>query len=183
VVRLRAEGVGGFDRHRGKLPRALYPNRVDRVPQAPSDADSNAVRVVAPGLAGRLDEVRRGRVEQPRLFKQLTAGFGDRHALTMADEQRDAELFLQLSDVAAQRRLRDVQPFGRSRHAGFFGDGDECAEVAEIHGGRFYTRSVYPFFERCIGQLECGGAAYARLPAQIVCRQPLDIRMTRERTD
>ena len=54
----------------------------------------------------------------------------------MAEEERDAELVLQLADVAAERRLRDVQPFRRPRHARLFGDGDERAKVPEIHGRR-----------------------------------------------
>jgi hypothetical protein len=55
-----------------------------------------------------------------------------------------------------------VEPFGGSRHARFLGDGDKGAQVTEIHGGRFYTRSVCLFFQRCIGQRSPRGAAYAR---------------------
>ena len=132
VVFVPAERVGGLDRHRWKLPRALHANPVDLVPQAPADADSNAVRVVAFGLTGCLDEVGRRPIEQPGFFKQLTSDLSDRDALTMADEQRDAELFLQLPDMSAERWLGHVQPLGRAPEVELLGDGDEVPQLAQL---------------------------------------------------
>jgi hypothetical protein len=70
----------------------------------------------------------------------------------MTDKQRDAELILELLDMPAQWWLRDVEPLGGLGHAGLFRDGDERAQVAEIHGRGFYTSSVWLAVQRCIGQ-------------------------------
>ena len=48
-------------------------------------------------------------------------------------EQFDAQLGLELSDLLRQRRLGHVKPRGRPAEVTFLGDGDEVAEVAQIH--------------------------------------------------
>ena len=60
----------------------------------------------------------------------------------MADEERDAEFLLELPDVPAERRLGDVQAGRGLSDARFRGNSDERAQVAEVHGAGFYTRSV-----------------------------------------
>jgi hypothetical protein len=47
-----------------------------------------------------------------------------------APQQRRAELVLQQPDLAAQRRLGDVQPRGRAREVALLGDRDEVGEAA-----------------------------------------------------
>ena len=62
--------------------------------------------------------------------------------MPVAHEQCNPELVLQLPDMPAERRLGDVEPLGGSRDTGFLSHGEEGTQMAEIHGGRFYTRSV-----------------------------------------
>ncbi len=152
VVLLGAHHVGRFDRQVAELRRRRHADAVDRVPEPPADAEADLVGIVPRRLVGALVEVRgRGR-QRARFLEQVLSGFRQRDALTMTDEQRDAELILELLDVPAQRWLRDVEPLGGLGHAGFFRDGDERAQVAEIHGRGFYTSSVWVVVQRCIGQ-------------------------------
>jgi hypothetical protein len=48
-------------------------------------------------------------------------------------EEHDSELLLELADLLAQRRLRDPHPRGRAAEVQLLRDGDEVAEVAELH--------------------------------------------------
>ena len=60
---------------------------------------------------------------------------GQRHTLAMADEERQAELFLELMNMAAERRLGNVESFGGLGHAESVGHGNECLYVPKVHGG------------------------------------------------
>jgi hypothetical protein len=53
-----------------------------------------------------------------------------------AQEQRRAERVLELADLVAQRRLRDVQPRGGAAEVEFLGDGQEVAEQARLEVDR-----------------------------------------------
>jgi hypothetical protein len=46
--------------------------------------------------------------------------------------------------------LGDVETLGGAGDARFFSYRDESAQVTEIHGVRFYTRSVWLNIQRCI---------------------------------
>ena len=48
-------------------------------------------------------------------------------------EERGPELALELADLLAERRLRQVQPPGGDREVQRLGNGDEIAQVAEFH--------------------------------------------------
>ena len=52
------------------------------------------------------------------------------------DEQLGADFAFQLLNLAAERRLRDVQPPGSVRETEFFGDDDERAFVRESQRDR-----------------------------------------------
>lgn len=51
-------------------------------------------------------------------------------------EQDRAQLLLNLLDLAAERRLRHVQPFGRTAKVQLLGHGDEIGQLFEVHPGR-----------------------------------------------
>ena len=69
-------------------------------------------------------------VEQPhRLFVQQPAGIGQAHRPGAAFDQGDAQFLLQLLDLAAQRRLGDVEPLRRAREVLLVRHGDEVAQV------------------------------------------------------
>ena len=51
-----------------------------------------------------------------------------------AVEELDAELLLELADLLAYCRLRDVQALRRAAEVQLLGDGDEVPQVTEFHG-------------------------------------------------
>src|SRR5258706_516330 len=61
-----------------------------------------------------------------------------RHAdlVGAAFEQLDVELFFELLDGDAQRRLRDEAGLGGTAKMFFTGDGDDVSKFGERHGGR-----------------------------------------------
>src|SRR5947208_6197791 len=61
-------------------------------------------------------------------------GGGQLDAASAADHQLSADLVLQVPDLTTERRLRRVQsPLGRHRHTALLGDGDEKAEMSQLH--------------------------------------------------
>jgi hypothetical protein len=54
-----------------------------------------------------------------------------------------------------------MKTLGSLGDAGHFRDGDERAQMTEIHMGGDYTRSVWRAVQRCIGQIPFKGAVYA----------------------
>jgi hypothetical protein len=71
-------------------------------------------------------------------------GVGQGDALAVPDKQRDSKLVFKLLDVPAQRGLRDMETLGSLGDAGLFRDGDECAQVTEIHGRGLYQICMAP---------------------------------------
>jgi hypothetical protein len=65
-----------------------------------------------------------------RVVEHLAAGVGDRHAAAVPLEQRDSELLLQQPDLAAERRLRDVEPVRGAAQAAELRDMDEGLELS-----------------------------------------------------
>jgi len=80
---------------------------------------------VASGLARGFIEIRSRCGQDLGFLQQVATGLGERDAVPMSHEQRNPELVFQLSDMPAERWLRDVEPLGCSRDAGFFGHGEE----------------------------------------------------------
>ena len=71
---------------------------------------------------------------QPRMVEEGAAGRGQLDAVHAARQQRHADLVFEIADLAAQRRLRRVQPLlGGDRQAAFLGDRDEVAKVPQLH--------------------------------------------------
>jgi hypothetical protein len=57
-------------------------------------------------------------------------GGGQFDAVHATDQQLNADLVFEVADLAAEGRLRRVQPFlSRERQAAFLGDRDEIAKV------------------------------------------------------
>ena len=132
---VRAVHVADLERHVRMLLRELDSQPVDHVPQSPPDADANPALLAARHLTRDLAELGAGRVERPRLLEQPLAVVGQRHALAMANEERQTELFLELMNMAAERRLGNVESFGGLGHAESVGHGNECLYVPKVHGG------------------------------------------------
>src|ERR1700731_3154058 len=71
------------------------------------------------------------------------AGGGQLDAAHAAADQLDANLVFEIADLAAERRLRRVQPFlGRERQAALFGGRDEKAKGPELHGRLPYLQGM-----------------------------------------
>jgi pimeloyl-ACP methyl ester carboxylesterase len=67
---------------------------------------------------------------QPGVVEKGLAGGGQLDAAHAAAHQRDANLVFEIADLAAEGRLRRVQPLlGRERQAALFGGRDEKAKV------------------------------------------------------
>ncbi len=59
--------------------------------------------------------------------------FRDRHAATVPLEKGNAELLLQEPDLAAERRLHDVQPIRGLTYAAEFGNMNQGYELRNLH--------------------------------------------------
>ena len=91
-------------------------------------------------LAGGLAEVGSRRIQRPRLLEQPPAIIGQGDALTMAKEEREAELLLELMDMTAERRLGNMESFGGLGDAQRVGHGNEGLYVPKVHGGGILYR-------------------------------------------
>jgi hypothetical protein len=73
------------------------------------------------------------------MIEKCAPGSGQFDAVHAAAHQRNAHLVFEIADLAAQRRLRCVQPFrGGDRQASCFRDRDEIAKVAQLHSALPY---------------------------------------------
>jgi hypothetical protein len=70
---------------------------------------------------------------ETRLGEEGAPRRGERHAARDALEERRAELALEVADLPAERRLRDVQAPGGAPEVPLLRDGREIAEVPELH--------------------------------------------------
>ncbi len=75
------------------------------------------------------------------VFIEKPPGFGQPQR-SATFEQNDAQLILQLLDLSAQRRLRDVQAFGGAGEIQGFPQHLEIAQVTQFHNGSFHTLRV-----------------------------------------
>ena len=84
-------------------------------------------------LSGPARRFHRGidlRQRQPGVVEKGLACGGQFDAVHAAAHQLDADLVFEIADLAAERRLRRVQPFlSRERQAALLGDRDEIAKV------------------------------------------------------
>src|SRR6185295_3049376 len=82
-------------------------------------------------------------------LEQPQSRFGRHDRMGAAAQQLDAELLLERLDLAAQGRLRDVEPLARDREAAKLGDVREIAKLIEVH------------FEPSIAEYRAATALYA----------------------
>ena len=72
------------------------------------------------------------RQKRPGFCQKGAAVARQADALGIALEQRQAQFLFQLGDLAAERRLRDMQAFGGAAHVFLFGHGDEVLQLADV---------------------------------------------------
>jgi hypothetical protein len=80
-----------------------------------------------------LDELLGTRQQLAASQQQVFTGTGHAHPAARPLEESDAQLGLEVVDLPPQRGLRDAQSRGGAREGARLGDGDEIAEVTEIH--------------------------------------------------
>jgi len=69
------------------------------------------------------------------MLEQQLAGFRRNGAAPIAGQQVLAQLHFQQADLAAQRRLGNVQRNGGAREAAEFGHAHEIFKLLEVHDG------------------------------------------------
>ncbi|OMC35157.1 hypothetical protein A5742_12730 [Mycolicibacterium fortuitum] len=69
----------------------------------------------------------------PRPGQQRGTGLGQRHRAPVAIEQLHLEIAFQRLDLLGQRRTGDTQPLCRAAEVQFLGDGDEVAQLPQLH--------------------------------------------------
>jgi hypothetical protein len=77
----------------------------------------------------RLPDVVGGSQQGGRSLKQERPGLGQLDGMRRAMQELGLELGLEQPDLAAQRRLRDVQALRGAGEVAFLGDRDEVAET------------------------------------------------------
>lgn len=84
-----------------------------------------------PGPLGRRLDLKQ---RQSRVIEKHASGGGQRHAAGLALQQRNADFGFEIADLPAERWLRGVQsPLGSGQQAAFFSDGNEIAQMPELH--------------------------------------------------
>ena len=66
-----------------------------------------------------------------RVVGEHAPGFGQRHLVDVAGEERRADLLLELLDALADGRLRAADALGRARERAFFDDGEKVFELEQ----------------------------------------------------
>ena len=85
-----------------------------------------------------------------RLFVEHAAGLGQGNRPALAREQAHAQLFFQQLDLAAERRLGDMQFFGGAGEVALARHGDEIAQLSQVHIGRNPIFKRYRVKQFCI---------------------------------
>ena len=118
----------------GQLPaQGGGERRKHRVGRGAGETDREPPVLAARGAAGVLNRGidRRQNLSAP--LEQYLAGGRELDAARGAVQERLAELGLEAADLLGERRLRDVKPRGGSAEMPLLGDGDEVAQMPELH--------------------------------------------------
>ena len=107
--------------------------RLEAVPRAGGESDVQLAGLAAARRLGGGERVVDRAQRRAGGFEQGLAGLGELDAPCRAVEQRHAELPLESRDRGAQRLLGDVHAAGGAREVQLLGDGDEVAQVPQLH--------------------------------------------------
>lgn len=81
----------------------------------------------------QLPHVRNGLQDVARAGQQAKTGRQKLHAARGAPKQRNTQLLLEAADLAAKRRLRDVEAACGTPDVAFFGDCHEIVQLVQAH--------------------------------------------------
>ena len=94
------------------------------------------------------------RQQVTRLRQEHLARGRERGAPAVAVKQRHAELGLELADLLADARLREMQAVGRAAEVKLLGDGDERAQLPQFHvrmiGGASHRSELWVLIARVL---------------------------------
>ena len=113
----------------------------DRRVGGPGDADRQLAdfALVQPrrqvGRVGGLGQ------DDPRLLHEHAAGFGELDLALGAVKELHLQLFFELADLVAERRLAQMQPFRGAAEVQRVGQHDDVAEVPQLHALRILNES------------------------------------------
>ena len=96
------------------------------------------------GCGGLVDRVQ----NSARAVQKFFARRQEAHPSRRAGKEGRPDLRFERLDLAAHRRLRDVQPFRGATYVSFFCDGNEVADLREAHRGSIPKR--YWIGEGCL---------------------------------
>ncbi|MDF3608220.1 hypothetical protein PE067_19980 [Paracoccus sp. DMF-8] len=118
----------------GQMPAQLaHQHRQAAVKGRGDKADGQHRVAVQPDAAGRLFHLIDAPQHLQRLFIEQPPRIGQPDRAGLALDQGDAQLLLQQLDLAAQRRLCDVQDLCRAGKVPLARDGGEIAQLSQIH--------------------------------------------------
>ena len=91
------------------------------------------------------------RDDRSSLSEEHSARVRQLHVTRRPMEEERLQLLLEAPNLLAQGRLRDMESRSRPSKMKFFGDGEEVAQVAQLHTGTHIT-NVSTMLEKYIGQ-------------------------------
>jgi hypothetical protein len=122
-------------------------NAVYRLPESGSDAHLHEPDAFIPELPRGAKKILARCDELLRLAQEPMARGGQHDARARPLEERDADFLLELTNMPTQGRLRDMQSLRSPCEVQLLGDGDEGAQMAEVHRGRLCQIGIDKFPE------------------------------------
>src|SRR5262245_43161537 len=97
------------------------------------NANQDSALLAACRALGGFNRVIELRERCARLIEERAAGFGQLDTARLATEELHVKLTLDRLELLTERRLLHAKPFGRSRDVRFLSDGDEVAQMPQLH--------------------------------------------------
>ena len=134
-LRRREQLAAQIEHHAGEFLAQGGGERGEQsVRRGAGEADGEAAVLAAGGTAGVLERGVDGGEDLAAAFEQHLAGGRELDAAGRPVQQRLAEFGLEAADLLREGWLGDVQPRGGAAEVALLGDGDEVAQVSELHG-------------------------------------------------
>jgi len=133
LVLVSGKNIFAFDVDAGSALAMFEYGFTHHAAQARGDADTNDARLsrlcVSRGFAGMssLDD------QFSCLLEERMSGACKFNFALIAYQKNHAEILFELANLAAQRRLRNVELFGGASKIQIFSDGDEVTDVSKFH--------------------------------------------------
>jgi hypothetical protein len=117
----------------------LRDDRAEHASQTGRDANLDAAAFSFVSVTSRFHSMPRLRHKLSRFFEKDPAFFGQGHAPFVSQKKGNAKVLFQLSNLAAEGRLRDVQLLRRFAEVKALRNRYEVPNMTKFHGLSFYT--------------------------------------------